>query len=62
MLVELLQHDLWDVFGRTSSLTRLPLTELAELINVTWSPLAKVTFPASVSVDTTVTGRSLRAT
>ena len=26
---------------------RLPLTELPEVPNVTWSPLAKVTFPAS---------------
>ena len=35
---------------------RLPLTVLAEEAKVTWSPLAKVTFPASLSVDTTVIG------
>ena len=35
---------------------RLPLTEVAEEANVTWSPLEKVTLPASLSVDTTVTG------
>ena len=33
---------------------RLPLTEIAEEYNVTWSPLVKVTVPASLSVDTTV--------
>jgi hypothetical protein len=34
---------------------RLPLTELAEESNVTWSPLVKVTVPASLSVDSTTT-------
>ena len=35
---------------------RLPLTEIAVLYTVTWSPLEKVTAPASLSVDSTRTG------
>ncbi len=30
---------------------RPPLTEIAVKVNVTWSPLEKVTAPASLSVD-----------